>query len=153
MLNTGLRAEEVCSLVTSNLEISERKGEVLVQRGKGRKQRRIPLNKQARQALSAWLEIRLETEASWIFTGQRGDAFSTSALRRIISALAYSARLDPDEVSPHSLRHTFAKRLVDQEVSLEKVAALLGHSNLNTTRICLTPGQGDLEKTVEVLEY
>ena len=74
-------------------------------------------------------------------------------LRHVIGDLAYNAKLDPQEVSPHTLQHTFAKRLVDAGVSLEKVATLLGHSNLNTTRIYLTPGRQDLENAVGLLEY
>lgn len=153
LLNTGLRSDEACSLEISDLEMGERQGILLVRSGKGRKQRRIPLNKQARQALSAWLLIRPDAGDPGVFLGRRGNQLSTSALRRIVSDLAYAAKLDPQEVSPHTLRHTFAKRLVDQSVSLEKVAALLGHSNLNTTRIYLTPGQQDLTNAVETLEY
>jgi integrase/recombinase XerC len=57
-----------------------------------------------------------------------------------------------EHLTPHVLRHTFAKNLVDSGVGLEKVAALLGHSNLNTTRIYVTPNQKDLEQAVERLE-
>ena len=151
MLNTGLRADEICNLELDDLQIGERKGSVTVRNGKGRKQRTIPLNKQARQAFSDWLAIRPNVDSTWVFVGQRGNKLSTSALRRIISDLAYAAKLDPQEVSPHTLRHTFAKRLVDAGVSLEKVATLLGHSNLNTTRIYLTPGREDLETAVNLL--
>jgi integrase/recombinase XerC len=55
-------------------------------------------------------------------------------------------------VTPHVLRHSFAKALIDSGVSLEKVAFLLGHSNLNTTRIYMTPGERDLEEAVRTLE-
>ncbi len=54
--------------------------------------------------------------------------------------------------SPHTLRHTFAKNLVDADVSLDRVAALLGHENLNTTRIYTTPSVYDLTEAVERLE-
>jgi site-specific recombinase XerD len=55
-------------------------------------------------------------------------------------------------VTPHVLRHSFSKNLVDAGVGLERVAALLGHSNLNTTRIYTTPGMRDLENAVAQLE-
>jgi integrase/recombinase XerC len=152
MLNTGLRADEVCGLETVDLSISDRKGELIVRQGKGCKERHLPLNKQARQAVQDWLDVRPEVAEKWVFLGQRSDQLSTSALRRIIGDLTYRAEIDPD-TSPHTLRHTFAKRLVDAGISLEKVAALLGHSNLNTTRMYLTPGQQDLEEAVRVLEY
>jgi len=51
-------------------------------------------------------------------------------------------------VAPHTLRHSFAKALIDAGVPLEKVATLLGHSNLNTTRIYTAPGEEDLEDAV-----
>lgn len=56
------------------------------------------------------------------------------------------------DLSAHTLRHTFAKNLVDAGVTLEKVAALLGHSSLDTTRVYTTPGKSDLEKAVSVLD-
>jgi integrase/recombinase XerC len=74
---------------------------------------------------------------------------TSSGLQR---RLAEIGRLAGLEVTPHTLRHTFAKNLVDAGVSLEKVAALLGHSSLNTTRIYTVPGHNDLEKAVEVLD-
>ena len=149
LLNTGLRAEEACALQLNDLELGERKGRVCVQRGKGRKQRRVPLNAEARRALAAWLTVRPEVEHQWVFVGQRGNPITPSALRRIVSSLAYQARVD---ATPHTLRHTFAKRLVDAGVSLEQVAALLGHANLNTTRTYLTPGAQDLARAVEHLD-
>jgi len=64
----------------------------------------------------------------------------------------FSKQAGLKRVSPHVLRHTFAKSLVDNGVSLEKVAALLGHSDLNTTRRYVTPGERDLQDAVEGLE-
>lgn len=149
MLNTGLRAGEVCALTMGDVEISERKGILVVQEGKGSRQRSLPLNKPARHALAAWLKVRPESVTGHLFTGQRGDALTTSALRRILENLSRRADVD---ASPHTLRHTFGKRLVDSGVSLEKVAALLGHNSLNTTRIYVAPGVRDLEQAVEGLE-
>jgi integrase/recombinase XerC len=150
LLHTGLRASEVCSLRLEDLAINARSGSVQVV-GKGAKQRTVPLNKEAREAINQWLDARPDCNQDTVFVGQRLTPFSTSALRRVISELSYQAKLE--NVSPHTLRHTFGKRLVDSGVSLEKVAALMGHANLNTTKIYTTPSQRDLEKAVKVLEY
>lgn len=148
MLHTGLRAGEVCALTLGDITISDRKGQIVVQSGKGSKQRTLPLNQPVREALTNWLQIRPANELRQVFLGQRGDALTESALRRILDALSRRANVD---ASPHTLRHTFGKRLVDNGVTLEKVAALMGHSSLNTTRIYLTPGQQDLERAVATL--
>lgn len=148
MLHTGLRAGEVCALTLGDVTISDRKGQVIVQAGKGSKQRTLPLNQPIRKALTSWLQVRPASEHRQVFLGQRGDALTESALRRILEALSRRANVD---ASPHTLRHTFGKRLVDNGVTLEKVAALMGHSSLNTTRMYLTPGQQDLERAVETL--
>lgn len=60
--------------------------------------------------------------------------------------------MDLSDVPPHTLRQTFSKSLTDSGVSLDKVATLLGHSNLNTTSICTTQGVQDLEDAVKELE-
>lgn len=148
MLHTGLRAGEVCALTLGDITISDRKGQIVVQSGKGSKQRTLPLNQPVREALTNWLQIRPANELRQVFLGQRGDALTESALRRILDALSRRANVD---ASPHTLRHTFGKRLVDNGVTLEKVAALMGHSSLNTTRMYLTPGQQDLERAVATL--
>ena len=67
-------------------------------------------------------------------------------MQRLLADLGRRAGV---EVTPHTLRHAFAKNLIDAGVSMEKVAALLGHANLNTTRIFTTPSFTDLEMAVE----
>ncbi len=149
ILNTGLRAEEALSLRLPDLEIKARSGNVLVRSGKGNKERSVPLNKNARNALREWLAVR-PSDTDYVFTSQKGGRWSGAGAR---AAMQEIARVAGVEAHLHTLRHTFAKRLVDAGVSLEKVAALLGHSNLNTTRIYTAPGESDLEDAVGKLEY
>jgi integrase/recombinase XerC len=153
LLNTGLRISEVLALRLGDVEISERKGQVTVRYGKGRKQRSVPLNKQARQALQRWLEVRPEVPGNdYLFLPLEGDYPDGLHVRSAHRAIRrYGEDAGIMGLGPHMLRHTFAKNLVDAGVSLEKVAALLGHSSLNTTRIYITPGQKDLERAVERL--
>ena len=70
--------------------------------------------------------------------------------QRAVSNFAHSAGLTG--VSCHTLRHTFAKSLIDRGVSLEKVAALMGHASLNTTQLYILPGRSDLQRAVESLD-
>lgn len=142
LLNTGLRIGEVCTLDVGDVDIGERSGWVVVRRGKGNKERRVPLNAEVREALRAWLAER-EEQAGRLF-----GLTPSTAFRR----LAELGRRAGVEVHPHTLRHTLAKNLVDAGVGLHEVAALLGHSSLNTTRVYVVPGQRDLERAVSRLE-
>lgn len=141
LLNTGLRIAEACALTWADVQIGERSGWVVVRGGKGDKTRRVPLNAEARKVLKTWQEEG----------GDAGSVFgltASGAYRR----LAEMGRRAGVEVHPHTLRHTLAKNLVDAGVGLHEVAALLGHSSLNTTRVYVTPGERDLERAMRVLE-
>jgi integrase/recombinase XerC len=148
LLNTGLRVSELCQVQLGDLEISERKGSLQVRQGKGGKAREIPLNKACRQALADWFAQRPEAASSHLLIGKRGGRLKARGVERVIEGLGRQSGV---EVTPHVLRHTFAKSLVDAGVTLEKVAMLLGHSNLNTTRIYITPSQADLAEAVGLL--
>ena len=148
--HTGLRVSEVIAMRRSDVQLSERKGQVTV-RGKGTKQRTVPLNAEARQALQDWFEVRPETEttAIWI-SPDTGDELTVRSVQRVLQRYGRAAHID--DLTPHVLRHSFGKALIDAQVSIEKVAALLGHSNLNTTRIYITPSDQDLETAVKKIE-
>ncbi len=151
LLNTGLRLGELIAMRLGDVQLSERKGSLLVQNGKGNKQRNVPLNLEARKTLQEWLAIRPQTESDYVWVAVEGeqDGLSGRAVQRILERYAQEAGLE--ELTPHTCRHTFAKNLVNQGVGLEKVAALLGHANLNTTRLYVTPDARDLELAVEKL--
>ena len=150
MLHTGLRVSEVAALRASDVKISVRKGALIVRGGKGGKYRTVPLNADARKALEAYLEERPGIkDGDCLFLGQRGDALGTPGIYHLIGRYAYDARLEA--VTPHSLRHTFGKNLVDAGVSLDRVAQLLGHESVDTTRIYTTPSEQDLQRDVEKL--
>lgn len=152
LLHTGLRLNEALTLQLGDVQLAERKGQVLVRQGKGGKVRTVPLNVQARKALQEWLAVRPGHGSHvWIqVEGEPSDGLSNRSVQRVLVRIGQDAGLE--HLTPHVLRHTFAKNLVDSGVGLEKVAALLGHSNLNTTRIYVTPNQKDLEQAVERLE-
>jgi site-specific recombinase XerD len=153
LLHTGLRLSEAVDLRLGDVEIGERRGSVLVRNGKGGKQRQVPLNSEARQAVRDWLAVRPQSDDHlWVGVEcDSGDGMNGRSVQRMLRRYAQDAGLG--DLSPHVLRHTFAKNLVNKGVGLEKVASLLGYSNLNTARIYfVTPGERDLEVAVETLE-
>lgn len=148
LLNTGLRVRELCSLVWKDVKITERKGTLTVRSGKGRKRREIPLNKDAREALLTVGYRKNAGKRKAIFAGQRGP-MTPRGIHSMFKYYAEVARLQ--DVSPHSLRHTFCKNLVNAGVGLEKVAALTGHESLETTRRYLEPSLQDLQGAVDLI--
>jgi integrase/recombinase XerC len=146
----GLRVGEIIQLRLSDVILDQRKGSVVVREGKGIKRREIPLNNKIREAMNSYLQVRPEIESIHLFLGQRNEGIKNKTVQR--SVTRFAAPIGLMDVSPHTLRHTFAKSLIDGGVSLEKVATLLGHSNLNTTRIYTTPGIQDLEDAIGELD-
>lgn len=148
LLNTGLRVSELCALTWHDLKISPKKGRLSVNHGKGLKRRTIPLNKDARSVLLELGYHKRKGSDQQVFIGQRG----AMTPRGIESTLRkYVRQTNLEEVSPHQLRHTFCKNLIDAGVSLEKVATLAGHDNLETTRRYCTPSEQDLAAAVELI--
>ena len=150
-LYTGLRVSELTALRMDDLTLEPHRGELLVRAGKGSKQRRVPLNAAARQALREWLDVRPDTGGEYLFPplehNVRDRRLSSRAVQRVVRRFGEQASL-PD-VTPQVLRPPFAKNLVDAGVSLEMVAVLLGHSNLNPIRVYIAPSQQDLAQAVE----
>ena len=151
MLHCGLRVSELCALTWADVVVGERKGVLTVRSGKGGKRREVPLNADARAALLAHGYARLSGCPDRIFLGQRGP-LTPRGVQSMLSEYARAAgREGLDGLSPHALRHTFCKNLVDAGVGLEQVAALASHESLDTTRRYTEPSLRDLEKAVEMI--
>jgi site-specific recombinase XerD len=148
--HTGIRVGELTALRLSDVTLSERKGELVVRAGKSSKYRVVPLNADARKALADYLAVRPKTTSDRLFLGRRSDGLSPRAVEKTVLKYAHLARLD--DVSPHTLRHTFGKRALDAGVDLVTVSQLMGHERLETTAIYTTPSAQDFEKAVEKLE-
>lgn len=149
LIHTGLRVSEACSLKVAEIIIRERSGVVIVRRGKGEKWREVPLNVTVRKVLAEYLNVFPGGE--WLFVSRKKNKLSVRAAERIVEK--YARLADLEVVTPHVLRHTFCKMLVDAGESLDKVAALAGHSNLNTTAKYTKPSLQDLEHVVEKLSW
>lgn len=159
MLFTGLRVSEVCHLRLNDVEVKARSGLVMVRYGKGHKYREVPLNKDVRQALSGWLAVRpsdsqevVKRKVDYLFYSKKGGPLRSRAVQRMVERLAHAARIEVT-VTPHTLRHTFGKNLVDTGISLDRVALLMGHENLDTTAMYTTPSRADLAAAVEGIAW
>lgn len=146
LLNTGLRVQELCDIKWSDVSLGERKGRLIVQSGKGNKYREVPLNKDAREAFFALNYKENAGESTNVFYGQRGVLTPRGVQLMLKRVLNNSVLKD---ITPHQLRHSFCKNLVDAGISLEKVAALAGHERLDTTKLYCQPSFDDLSEAVE----
>lgn len=150
LLHSGLRLSECISLTLDDLELSPRKGQVLIRQGKGNKERRIPLDVEARQALQDWLAIRPKCHSLMIWISievGKLDKLTSRAVQRVLKRYGKLANISG--LSPHVLRHTFAKNLADKKIGIEIIANLLGHGSLNTTQVYIKPNFNDLQKALD----
>ncbi len=135
---TGLRVSELVALPLAALSRDRR---VLVVRGKGGKERMVPLGAPARRAIAEYLPHRASFERSgaanrFLFAGRGGAGhLGRSHFARLLKRLATDAGIDPGRVSPHVLRHAFATHLVDHGADLRSVQQMLGHADISTTQI------------------
>jgi integrase/recombinase XerD len=132
---TGLRVSE---LVTLPASAAKREQAMLVVRGKGGKERLVPLNKAARQAMLDYLKLRDESgapQSKWLFPsfGESGH-LTRQHFARELKGLAASSGID-SKVSPHVLRHAFASHLLHNGADLRVVQTLLGHADISTTQV------------------
>jgi len=138
---TGMRVSELVSLPRSVLAGDKR---VLTIKGKGGRERLVPLNASARAALDRYLalghgedpEIAATVATKWLFPSRSAEGHLTrQGFAQDLKQLAQEAGLDPERVSPHVLRHAFASHLLDRGADLRSVQQLLGHADISTTEI------------------
>jgi integrase/recombinase XerD len=140
---TGLRVSE---LVALPIAAARRDARVVVVRGKGNKERLVPLNDAAKRSMAEYLALRAEAEAGggavvaarskWLFPSFGGSGHLTRQhFARELKALAAAAGLRAAQVSPHVLRHAFASHLLHNGADLRVVQTLLGHADISTTQI------------------
>ena len=130
LYGSGLRATELVSLDVRAIA-PDRPFAIL--KGKGDKERMVPVSDRARAAVSAWLPHR-RADSNWLFPSGK-SYLSRIRLYQEIKALAAAAGLNPDKVSPHVLRHAFATHLLEGGADLRAVQTMLGHADIATTEI------------------
>ena len=132
--SSGLRLGELTGLDLGDVDLAD--GMVRVT-GKGRKTRLVPVGREAREALRAWLQVRTGMAATGekaLFTGVRGARIGT---RTVQSRVAFWARRSGlgQRVHPHLFRHSFATHVLESSGDLRSVQEMLGHANISTTQI------------------
>jgi len=144
---TGMRVSELVSLPRSVLRGDKR---LLTIKGKGGRERLVPLNPSAREALEKFLAISgRHDNSNWLFAARSAEGHVTrQAFARELKDVAAEAGLDPEMVSPHVLRHAFASHLLDRGADLRAVQQLLGHADISTTEIYTHVLQERLKKLV-----
>lgn len=134
---TGCRASEVSGMRLADLHLAEG---FCTCRGKGGKERVVPLGRRAIAAVSAWLErirptfaARVGGQPAWVVLSARGNALSRMRIWEIVQEHATEAGIPPG-IGPHTLRHSFATHLVAGGVDLRHVQEMLGHASIATTQ-------------------
>jgi integrase/recombinase XerC len=141
LYSTGIRVSELVGINCGDIDEA---GQAMIIRGKGRKERIVPLGSHALAALSHYVamlqrdprgvNLADEQPGSPLFINKHGGRLSTRSVRRKVSKYLEQAGLDPD-ISPHTLRHSFATHLLDNGADLRSVQELLGHQSLSTTQV------------------
>jgi integrase/recombinase XerD len=136
---TGLRISELTSLP---LTAVVRDRPVLIVRGKGNKERMVPVGAPARAAIAAFLAVRDEflpkgaKTSPWLFPSRgSGGHITRAAVANMLKDLAVAAGIAPSRVSPHVLRHSFASHLLAHGADLRSLQEMLGHADISTTQI------------------
>lgn len=144
---TGMRVSELVSLPRSVLRGDPR---VLTIKGKGGRERIVPLNPAARDALDRYLAVSGRFDNSpWLFASKAAEGHVTrQGFALDLKEIAETAGIDPERVSPHVLRHAFASHLLDRGADLRAVQQLLGHADISTTEIYTHVLQERLKKLV-----
>lgn len=142
LYSTGIRVSELVGL---NVEDIDLEGEAMHVRGKGRKERLVPLGSHAIAAIGRYIERvkaddrysqawKQNAETHPLFINKHGQRLSSRSVRRKLDKYLRQVGLDPS-ISPHTLRHSFATHLLDNGADLRSVQELLGHRSLSTTQV------------------
>lgn len=130
LYGSGLRASELVGLPRGSVRPGQ---PFLMVRGKGQKERLVPISTRAQAAVAQWLE-QAPSGPPWLFPSGKSH-LSRVRLFQIVRAMAADAGISPEQVSPHVLRHAFATHLLSGGADLRVLQSLLGHADIATTQI------------------
>ena len=131
LLSTGIRRSEAVGVTLDDIDLEKRQ---LLIRGKGDKERVVPLTDQVVEAIQAYLPYRTKTQSRHLFVSAwKGHPIHGRCINRMLKIVIEKAGLAGQGITPHKLRHTFATHLIRNGVDIRTVQELLGHSEIETT--------------------
>lgn len=130
LYGSGLRATELVSLPRGAVRPGQ---PFLMVRGKGSKERLVPISSRAESAVGTWMDL-IPGDTLWLFPSGKTH-LSRVRLFQVVRAMAADAGISPERVSPHVLRHAFATHLLSGGADLRVLQSLLGHADIATTQI------------------
>ena len=151
LYSTGLRVSELTALNVSDIDLQ---GGIIKARGKGSRERMVPIGENATEKLTRYLDVRSKIlrinsdDSDALFLNRFGDRLSSRSIRKILDKYIRQTGLD-ERTSPHTLRHSFATHLLNQGANLRIVQELLGHKHLSTTQIYTHVTTTNLKKAYE----
>lgn len=143
LYSSGLRLQECLHLRPVHIESTRMK--VRVEDGKGKKDRYTVLSRRTLKTLRKYFRVYKPKE--WLFEGRYGARYSARSLATIVGRASAKARIGK-EVSPHTLRHSFATHLLESGVALPVIQKLLGHASIKTTMIYLHVSEALIDRTI-----
>jgi site-specific recombinase XerD len=154
MLRCGLRVEEVAHLTLGVIDVKRRT--ILIEDGKGAKDRVVYISNDALQSLATYLRVRPASRTRKVFLAEKGACMGQPiSIRGIQRRMEYYAKKAKIKVSCHHLRHTMATQMLNADADLATIQDLLGHSNVKTTqrycRVSNVKVQRDYFKAMEVI--
>lgn len=129
-LTTGLRLDEL-----HNIKLSDITDNALRVIGKGDKERTVILNTDLLNAIDSYLEVRPTTESEFLFVTRSGNQMTHGGIQYTVNKYLQKAKLDKEGLSVHSLRHSAAVMMVENDIDLRTIQEILGHEKISTTEI------------------
>ncbi|MEQ7008338.1 tyrosine-type recombinase/integrase [Actinopolymorpha sp. B17G11] len=153
LVGTGLRVSELAALDLDDVWVTERKGEVHVRAGKGDRPRTVPMNPQTQNATRRWLAHRpswtnADSESA-LFLAREGQRLAPRSVHHAVQQIGRAAGVPA--LAPHVLRHTFGTLLTRAGVDVVLIAELMGHADINTTRIYSRPTREAMDSAVDLI--
>jgi len=146
---TGIRKSELLNLNWTDINLS--KSFIIIRRGKGGKDRLIPLHKEVTRLLDKYLDERIPLKTDALIIGEQGKRLCNCSFTYLLNMYLCISGLKKKGYTAHSFRHSFATHLVEAGVDLFKVQKLLGHASLDTTKIYINFNSSQMAKAVDRL--